>query len=264
MKKKNSEKLTNKITLKEITSDNKVDIYSTDALNYNFPQNKKESEYSTDRKIIIKHNILKQNQFKNYDAFSRKPSEKYKNVKTANPFSSKNKHKTKFSQVYDNNGIPCHLKHSGVKMALQWEKNFDEIDYNQIIPLVFEGIIETKHPYCFIARQACKELMSAPNAKEKILPLLSKIFVSLRISISNNDIDVFLDSLDICQQLVELEQENCTKYLNLILQPLNKRTFEPKFKEKIFALCNIMETFCGNEASKLIRNKIPIYNNNSV
>jgi hypothetical protein len=29
MKKKNSEKLTNKITLKEITSDNKVDIYST-------------------------------------------------------------------------------------------------------------------------------------------------------------------------------------------------------------------------------------------
>lgn len=155
------------------------------------PQNKKEIEYSTDRKIVINHNILNQNKFKNYDAFSCKPSEKYKNIKTANPFSSKNKHKTKFSQVYDNNVIPCHLKHSGVKIAFQWEKNFDEIDYNQIIPLVFEGIIETKHPYCFISRQACKELMSAPYSKDKILPLLNKIFVSLRISISINDIDVF-------------------------------------------------------------------------
>ena len=106
--------------------------------------------------------------------------------------------------------------------------------------------------------------MSAPYSKDKILPLLNKIFVSLRISISINDIDVFLYSLDICQQLIELEQENCTKYLNLILQPLNKRTFESKFKEKIFALCGVMETFYGNEASKLIRNKITTYNNNSV
>ena len=150
-------------------------------------------------KIIHKAPILNQNKFKNYDSFKRKPSEKLRNVKLADPFSSTKNHKTNFGYVYSSNGIPCHLQHGTARLFLQWDTDFQNIDYSQVLPVCFEGIMETEHPYKFAARQSCKELLLAEGAENKVVPLLPKLFYSLRIALSSSNDEIFLDTCEITE-----------------------------------------------------------------
>ena len=143
--------------------------------------------------------VLKQNKFENYDSFKKKPSEKLRNIKLADPFTSTKTHKTNFGYVYSANGIPCHLQHGTAKLSLQWDTPFENIDYNQVLPICFEGIIETDHPYKFAARQSCKELLLAEGAEEKVINLLQKLFFSLRIALSSSNDDIFADTCDITE-----------------------------------------------------------------
>ena len=48
-------------------------------------------------------------------------------------------------------------------------------------------------------------------------------------------------------------------FLHLILQAINKRTFNPKFKERVFNLLGVIEKNGGPDALKQIKNKIPAY-----
>ena len=224
------------------------------------PKSPERNNYN--RVIPIKHNILNQNKFDSYESFTKKPSERLK-TKLSNPFSN-NKHKTNFSKIYSLGGIPCHLQHGSTKLYLQWDLPFEKIDYFSILPICFEGIIETIHPYKFISRQSCKELLLAENinVKEKIIPILNKLFYSLRNGINSNDDDTFLFSCELCEILIQIIGDSCIPYLNLILQKLNKRCFNQKFRNRIFELCRIIEENGGKEAKKIIIDKIPTYGSN--
>lgn len=46
--------------------------------------------------------------------FVNKPSDKFKKVKTADPFTSGKKHKTNFGYVYASGGVPCRVNHGSV------------------------------------------------------------------------------------------------------------------------------------------------------
>ena len=235
-------------------------------IDYNNPNNKIEIPKSPQRNnygrvIPIKHIIKKQNTFDNYESFKKKPSERLKR-KLSNPFSSKTeKYKTNFGKIYSLGGIPCHLQHGSSKLYLQWDSPFEKIDYFSILPICFEGIIETIHPFKFISRQSCKELLLAKNinVKEKVIPILNKLFNSLRIGINSFDDETFLDSCDICQILISIVKEKANPYLNLILQKMNKRCFDQKFRSRIYELCKVIEENGGNEAKKIILEQIPTY-----
>jgi hypothetical protein len=53
--------------------------------------------------------------------FTSKPSAKLTNIKTADPFASKNKHKTNFGYVYASGGIPCRIDHGCNNNRLRWD-----------------------------------------------------------------------------------------------------------------------------------------------
>ena len=156
------------------------------------------------------------------------------------------------------------MQHGSTKLYLQWDLPFEKIDYFSILPICFEGIIETIHPYKFISRQSCKELLLAENinVKEKIIPILNKLFYSLRNGINSNDDDTILFSCELCEILIKIIGDSCIPYLNLILQKLNKRCFNQKFRNRIFELCRIIEENGGKEAKKIIIDKIPTYGSN--
>lgn len=148
---------------------------------------------------IVKSHITSRYRFLNYDSFAEKPSLKLLRIELADPFISKNNHKTKFGYAYHINSIPCHLQHHAVKLTLHWEKPFDEIDYKEVLPICFEGIRETAHPYNFAARQACKELLLAEGAKDKMEDILLVIFTHLRNALVEENEKMFYDSCDIAE-----------------------------------------------------------------
>ncbi len=52
-----------------------------------------------------------------------------------------------------------------------------------ILVLWLQGLKETKHPYCFVARQGFKELLEVPDAGPKVFPVLIKLVPPLRAAL---------------------------------------------------------------------------------
>ena len=217
--------------------------------NYNSFSNGKFNEHSK-QKILIAH---KQN-----NSRSRSPRNNSKHYQKE-PFAVASKHKTNFGYVYSAGGIPCRVDF-GTKMKLKWTIPLSELNYDPILEICFEGLLETEHPYKFVCRECIREMLLADNAVEKIIPLLQKIFIHLRNALQNDIEYIFLSAMDILGALSSLLKEEINKYLFLVLQPINKRSFKHKYREKVFNLLRDLELNGGKDAYYAIKNKIPSYN----
>lgn len=214
----------------------------------------------------------KNNQYYKYDKFkvvnikerinarSLSPNSNNKRNNRKNPFAVASQHKTNFGYVYSSGGIPCRLDFTGAKMKLKWSIPPAELNYEPTLEICFEGLMETVHPYCFAARQCIREMISAENAQEKILPILPKLLIILRQALTNDLEMMFLEAMDIINLLSKLFKKELNKYLNLILLQINRRSFKVKYRERVFDLLRDLEVNGGEEALLLIKNKIPTYN----
>lgn len=204
---------------------------------------------------IIKH----ENIFKDYKDFSIKPSILSK-MKCSDIFSKKmTKYKTHFPLHYNQNLIPCHVYHKAASFKLIWDKPFKEIDYSKVLTACFEGLIETFHPYKFISRQASKELLKAENSHIKIIPILSILYDYIRIALLDENDETFLDACDICLLLVIYGGEEGFPYINLLFSPFQKRIFGTQFRDKIYAILNMLCKIFGEKAFYLIKKNIPSF-----
>jgi hypothetical protein len=137
-----------------------------------------------------------------------KPSLKYSHIKSSDPFAVGKKHKTNFGYVYSAGGIPCRIEHGSVRLKLKWDIEPDskyillilELDYDPILLVCFEGLLETDHPYNFASRQCIKEMLKAPGAYDKVVPIISKIINPLRMALSTNN-ETYSDTLEITQMV---------------------------------------------------------------
>ena len=106
------------------------------------------------------------------------------------------------------------------------------------------------------------EAQSGQGASEKILQILPKLIDPLKVALNCNREEIFLEAMNIAEQLSELVKENLNQYLHLFLQSINKRSFNLKYKERVFDLLRIFEINGGHDALKEIKNKIPTYMSN--
>ena len=212
-------------------------------------------------KSINPHIIRPENIFDNYDDFSIKPSLLAKSkMKFSDVFSpKKTKYNTNFPIHYINNIIPCYIYHKSTSFKLKWDKPFSEIDYNSVLTACFEGIIEVAHPFKFIARQACKDLLMAENSHFKIIPIISKLYDYIRIALLDENDETFKDALDICFLLVFYAGREGLPYTKLILSPLRRRLSNAQFQSKIYEVLNLLCKLFGNEVYELIKQFIPSF-----
>ena len=50
-------------------------------------------------------------------------------------------------------------------------------------PYLHQGLVETVHPYTFVARQGFKELLDTEQSADKVIPLLSKTTPHIRAAL---------------------------------------------------------------------------------
>jgi len=62
-----------------------------------------------------------------------------------------------------------------------------ELPYNPLLVTCFDGLIEEKHPYGFIAYNVCKEMIEDENSAEKLIDILTKIVWPLRTALSSSN-----------------------------------------------------------------------------
>ena len=212
-------------------------------------------------KNFSRHNCKHVDVFTDYKDFSIKPSQLYRNKnKVSDIFSRKmTKYQTSFPIHYNQNIIPCHLYHKASSFKLIWDKPIKAIDYSKVLTICFEGIIETAHPYKFIARQACKELLMAENSHIKIIPILSNLYDYIRIALLDDNDETFLDACDICFLLIIYGGYEGYPYMKLLLSPLRKRIQLTHCKDKIYAILNILCKLFHEEAFFTIKKYIPSF-----
>ena len=188
-----------------------------------------------------------------------KPKEKLRSVKLGNPFIPSNKHKTNFGFVYSAGGIPCRIEHGGVNLKLNWSIPIEKLDYDPILITCFEGLLETEHPYNFVGKQCIRELLAAEGAKEKVEPILSKLIGPLKDAIKCDNPEIFGEAMNDLQILSNMVKDKLNKYVHFFLQNLNKKSFNPKYKERVFEVLKTLEENGGPEVFKEIKRKIPTY-----
>ena len=82
-------------------------------------------------------------------------------------------------------------------MRLNWDQQPSQLPYDPLLITCFEGLIETEHPFLFVARQGCRELLTADGAADKAIPLIPRLVMPLRVALMNSDSGIFAAALEI-------------------------------------------------------------------
>lgn len=72
-----------------------------------------------------------------------------------------------------------------------------DLSFDPILVTCFEGLVETTHPFNFIAREASIDLLMSGGANEKVFPILSKLINPLRTALGSSENTVFEGALAI-------------------------------------------------------------------
>ena len=91
---------------------------------------------------------------------------------------------------------------------------------------MFWGINQICHPFGFLAYQTSIDLLTAINAKNKVIPLLPKLAKILRDIFKSENQTVILKAIDITKILSDLTKEEFNKYVKLFIQSINKLAVE--------------------------------------
>jgi hypothetical protein len=82
-------------------------------------------------------------------------------------------------------------------MRLHWDTSPSQLSYDPLLVTLFEGLLETEHPFVFVARQGCKELLTADGAADKSIPLIPRLVMPLRSALMSPDSGIFNSALEI-------------------------------------------------------------------
>ena len=65
-----------------------------------------------------------------------------------------------------------------LKFAMPQVKDISKLDYHHYLPLFFDGLCETTHPYDFFAEQGVKDMLEVGGAK--ILPVVPQLIIPIK------------------------------------------------------------------------------------
>ncbi|KAJ3328670.1 hypothetical protein HDU91_004050, partial [Kappamyces sp. JEL0680] len=145
---------------------------------------------------------------------------------------------------------------------LFWNQQPSSLDYNPLFITFCEGLRETQHPFRFIVEQGLSDLIEAPNAYEKILPLMPTALGPIRMGLAIKDKTQFLVSLRVFAKLVVLLGPELEPYLGAILPPIASRVLAPDaaVREAVHDALTEVQMNGGQKTLDIIRKRVPTYN----
>jgi len=107
-----------------------------------------------------------------------------------------------FRQSYDRGDFPIALKHDGRGNRISWKVPLESLDYHYYLPLFFDGLRETQHPYVFFAVQGIEDLLARGGSK-KILPVIPQLIIPIKLALNTRRDDVMCRTLKALIKLVK-------------------------------------------------------------
>eukprot|EP00064_Thunnus_orientalis_P003380 superscaffoldBa00000273_g3389 len=98
----------------------------------------------------------------------------------------------------------------------------DKLDYHHYLPLFFDGLCETVHPYEFFARQGVHDMLE--HGGPKIQPVIPQLIIPIKNALNTRNRQVICTTLKVLQHLVmsgDMVGEALVPYYRQILPILN-------------------------------------------
>uniref|UniRef100_A0A672J315 PARK2 co-regulated n=1 Tax=Salarias fasciatus TaxID=181472 RepID=A0A672J315_SALFA len=106
---------------------------------------------------------------------------------------------TAFRRSYERGELPIALDHTkGNKIV--WKVDIETLDYYHFLPLFFDGLCETAHPYEVFARQGVHDLLD--HGGSKILPVIPQLIIPIRNALNTRNNQVMCTTIKVLQHLV--------------------------------------------------------------
>eukprot|EP00118_Oscarella_pearsei_P025174 m.307657 g.307657 ORF g.307657 m.307657 type:complete len:253 (+) comp42590_c0_seq1:32-790(+) len=182
---------------------------------------------------------------------------------------------TAFRKFYERGDFPIALEHDTKGNKIAWKVEIENMDYHHYLPLFFDGLCETTHPYEFFARQGVHDMLEHGGAK--ILPSIPQLIIPIKNALNTRNVKVVCTTLKVLQHLVvsaEMVGEALVPYYRQILPILNifknknlnsgdKIDYSQQKRENIGDLIHetlqAFEEFGGPDAFINIKYMIPTY-----
>jgi len=193
----------------------------------------------------------------------------------AGAYKSRETKPTQFRKFYERGDFPIALEHDSKGNKIAWKVEIEKLDYHHYLPLFFDGLCETEHPYEFFARQGIHDMLEHGGAK--ILPVIPQLIIPIKNALNTRNHKICCTTLKVIQHLVvsaDMVGEALVPYYRQILPILN--TFISKNKnlgdgidysqqkrenlgDLIHETLNILEMHGGEDAFINIKYMIPVY-----
>ena len=70
------------------------------------------------------------------------------------------------------------MEHDTKGNRIAWKVEIEKLDYHHYLPLFFDGLCETTHPYEFFARQGVHDMLE--HGGSKILPVIPQLIIPIK------------------------------------------------------------------------------------
>jgi len=129
---------------------------------------------------------------------------------------------TSFRKFYERGDFPIAIEHDTKGNRIAWKVEIEKLDYHHYLPLFFDGLCETVHPYEFFARQGVHDMLE--HGGSKILPVIPQLIIPIKNALNTRKKSVICTTLKVLQHLVvsgEMIGEALVPYYRQILPILN-------------------------------------------
>jgi hypothetical protein len=129
---------------------------------------------------------------------------------------------TQFRKFYERGDFPIAIEFDTKGNKIAWKVDIEKLDFHHYLPLFFDGLCETRHPYDFFARAGIEDMLE--HGGPKILPVIPQLIIPIKNALNTRDPQIVCCTLKILQNLVSsasLVGEALVPYYRQILPVLN-------------------------------------------
>jgi hypothetical protein len=189
-----------------------------------------------------------------------RPSQKYMSKYGVQADLTSNTHKTRFASAYAGGHIPACIDHGCNTNKLKWSTSPDESEYDPLLVLCFEAIVETEHPYLFLARQMLTDMLNADGATQKCQPLVPALVGAARGALLSKDEGAVSFAITAVTMLSRVVGQAMNPQLKMLVAQLHRHALKSRsLSGLVTTALQTLEENGGPEALKVIKAKIPTY-----
>merc|ERR1712071_15616 len=119
---------------------------------------------------------------------------------TAGAFKERPSKPTSFRKFYERGDFPIALDHDTKGNRIAWKVEVEKLDYHHYLPLFFDGLCETTHPYEFFARQGVHDMLE--HGGNKTWAVIPQLIIPIKNALNTRCRPVICTTLKVLQHLV--------------------------------------------------------------